>query len=77
MHENTTKITEYVHGGGEASDEMSDLWPPEAKQQETFHYCLYEESVGIEVDLDTGEWRYLSFGGIELSEPSPWFPVRR
>lgn len=74
MHENTTKITLYVHGGPEASDSYSDLWPNEAEQQEVFHYCLYEESVDIEVDLATGQWRYLGFAGKELSEPTDWYP---
>lgn len=70
---NTKIITEYVHGGGEAHDDYSDLWDHEAPQQETFHYCLYEEAVKIEVDLDTGRWRYLAFGGYDLVKPTPWF----
>lgn len=74
--DNTTRVTLYVHGGPEASDEMSDLWPPEAKQQEVFHYCLYEESVEVEVDLETGAYRYVGFAGKELSEPTNWFPNR-
>lgn len=69
---NTTLITEYVHGGGEASDSYSSLWPTDAPQQDVFHYCLYEEAVDIEVDLDTGRWRYVGFAGKKLEEPTDW-----
>lgn len=65
----TKVITKYVHG---QSDELSRLWPFDAPQQDVFHYCLYEEAVEIEVDLDTGQWRYLSFGGKKLESPTEW-----
>ncbi len=68
---NTTIVTEYVHGGPEAYDEYSELWPPEAEQQRTYHYCLYEEPVEVEVDLDTGRWRYVTFAGQKL-ESGDW-----
>lgn len=69
---NTTVITEYVHGGPEANDECSDLWPPEAPQQAVFHNLLYEEPVKVEVDLDTGKTRILAFAGKDLIEPTDW-----
>jgi hypothetical protein len=72
---NTTIITEYVHGGPEARDEYVDLWPNEAPQQEVIHYMLCEEEVDVEVNLDTGRWRYIAFAGSELKDPK-WFPGR-
>jgi hypothetical protein len=68
MAENTTVVTELVHGGGNMSDEYSELWPPEAPQQRRYHYALYEEAVELEVDLDTGRWRYVSFAGLPIND---------
>jgi hypothetical protein len=69
---NTRIVTEYVHGGPDASDEYSDLWPTDAPQQRRYHYCLYEEEVQVEVDLDSGAFRYIGFAGKKLAEPSDW-----
>ncbi len=72
--ENTVNHSLYVHGGGESTDEYSELWDYEAEQQETFHYAGYEEVIDLEVDLDTGEWRYIGLNGIKLEHPSGWMP---
>lgn len=71
-HSNIKIITEYVHGGPEASDEYSELWSHDAPQQRVYHYCLYEEPVEVEVDLDTGSFRYVGFAGKKLVEPTDW-----
>lgn len=71
-HKRTVVQDFYVHGGPEASDEYLDLWPREAKQQEHAHYILYEEEVEVEIDLDTGQYRYLAFSGTPLRSPTPW-----
>lgn len=71
---NIVKHSLHVHGGGEATDEYSDLWEPEDKQQEVFHYAGYEESIDLQVDLDTGKWRYVGLNGIPLVTASGWMP---
>jgi hypothetical protein len=48
----TQIVTEYLHG---ENDELSELWPPDAPQQEKFHYALYEVEVYLEVDMETGK----------------------
>lgn len=64
---NTTYVTEYLHGG--ARDEMSDLWPYEAAQQDTYRYSLYEVKIQLEVDLDTGKSRIVAVDDIPLTAP--------
>jgi hypothetical protein len=51
---------------------MSDLWDHDAKQQEVYHYSLYEVAVDLEVDLDTGESRIVAVDGVKL-DPLPKF----
>lgn len=56
-------ITRYVHNN---DDELSSLWPPDAKQQGTYHYTLYEVSLEGEVDLDTGDFYIQKVNGVPL-----------
>jgi hypothetical protein len=62
----TQIVTEYLHG---ENDELSELWPPDAPQQEKFHYALYEVEVYLEVDMETGKSRIVSVNGIGLPDP--------
>jgi len=62
---NTRTVTRYLHG---ETDELSKLWPPEAKQQEVYAYALYEVSVDLEVDMNTGRSRIIAVDGVPLSK---------
>ena len=62
---NTVIVTRYLHG---EDDELSDLWEPDAEQQEVYHYSLYEVRVDLEVDLDTGKSRIFAVDGVQLSK---------
>jgi hypothetical protein len=68
-HSNTVIQLEYIHSQP-YDDEFSDLWDEDAPQQRVIHYMLYEEEVKVEVDKDTGEYRYLAFAGIDLKVPT-------
>lgn len=60
----TIMVTEYLgHGGRE---EHSELWDPDAPQQEIWHYSLYEVALDLEVDLDTGKSRIVAVDGRSL-----------
>lgn len=65
----------YIHGGPEATDEYVEQWATDAPQQDRAHYVLYEESVEVEFDLDTGQYRYLSFAGVKLERPTSWSSI--
>lgn len=70
---NTVTKTFYTHTQP-YDDEFCELWDHDAPQQEVIHYLGYEESIEVEIDKDTGKWRYLSLNGIPLVNPSPWYP---
>jgi hypothetical protein len=53
-------VKRYLHGG---DDVLSDLWAPEAPQQDVYHYSLYEVEIDLEVDLDTGKSRIVGVDG--------------
>lgn len=61
---NVKKVTKYLYGD---SDELSELWDYEAPQQDVFHYALYEVTIELEVDLDTGRSRIATVNGVELA----------
>lgn len=68
----TVVKTFYAHGGPESTDEYLDLWPTDAPQQQRAHYILYEDAVDVEIDLDTGQFRYVAFAGVPLAKPTKW-----
>jgi hypothetical protein len=61
---NVVRVTRYLHG---ESDGLSGLWEPDAKQQEVYHYSLYEVMVELDVDLDTGKSRIATVDGVPLA----------
>lgn len=67
--QNTRIVKEYLHGD---NDELSDLWDHDARQQEKYHYALYEVGIDLEVDMDTGESRIVAVDGIKLTRPGMW-----
>lgn len=71
MPNNTVTNTYYVHGPP-YEDNFAPFWPIEDERQTKMHYLLYEESVEVEIDLDTGEHRILGFAGKKLEEPTDW-----
>jgi hypothetical protein len=62
---NTRIVTRYLHG---EEDSLSDLWDYEAPQQNVYHYSLYEVTIELEVDLDTGKSRIHTVNGCALEE---------
>lgn len=65
---NIKRVTRYLHGD---SDEMSDLWPPEAEQQSEYHYVLYELPVHLDVNLDTGTAVIVGIGSYMFPPDAP------
>lgn len=62
----------YVHDQP-FEEKHCDLWPADDPRQRIVHYMFYEEPVEVEIDVDTGEYRYTHFAGIELRIPTEWF----
>lgn len=71
MHDNTITRTYYIHSQP-YGDDYAPFWPMQDERQTVLHYLLCEEPVKVEIDLDTGEWRYLEFAGIKLEKPGRW-----
>lgn len=67
----TRLVRRYLHDN---SDELSDLWDYEASQQDVYHYALYEVSVDLEVEMETGRSRIMAVNGIPLTDPGPLLP---
>lgn len=65
---NTCRVTRYLHAN---NDGYSDLWDLDAPQQSVYGYALYEISVTLEVDLDTGHARIVAIDGVGLEKPVP------
>lgn len=62
----TTKIvTRYVH---DEDDELSDLWPLDAPQQDVYHYALTEVRIDLEVDMETGLSRIIRVDGRRVED---------
>lgn len=55
-----TTVKRYLHS---EEDQFSDLWSPQAPQQEVYHYALYEVCIELEVDLETGKSRIVGVDG--------------
>lgn len=53
-------------------DEASLQALPQIKAAKDFRYLGYEVEAEVEVDLDTGQARYLSFSGVPLEHPTEW-----
>jgi len=73
---NIKRVTRYLHG---EDDQFSDLWPYPGEEgstpqteaaQDRYLSSLYEVSVGLDVDLDTGRSRIAAVNGVALSELS-------
>ena len=66
---NTKIVKRYLHG---QEEDLSDLWPLDAKQQNAYSYSLYEVEVDLEVDLDTGKSRIVAIDKTPLSKLPKW-----
>lgn len=64
---------EYIHGGPDNNDEFLPYWDHNAPQQREAHYMLYEEDVTVLIDLETGKYAVVEFGGDALMSPQ-WRP---
>lgn len=60
---NTRIIRRFLH---DENEELSDLWEPDAPQQEVYHYSLYEVAIDLEVNMDTGGSRIVAVNGVPL-----------
>ena len=60
----TKRVVRYLH---DDSDELSELWPPEAPQQEVYAYALYEVMIELDVNMKTGQSTIVAVDGRELS----------
>jgi hypothetical protein len=83
MHTNTKVIDFYLHSDKETvwDSYVDELWPgateldwddPSIRAAKDFRYTGGEVKFELEVDLDTGEARYLSCDGVKLERPSDW-----
>lgn len=68
---NIVTKTYYVYGQP-YEDEHAPFWPNDDERQEKIHYLLYEESVDVEINVDTGETRIIGFADKKLVEPTDW-----
>jgi hypothetical protein len=53
-------VTRYLSG---EEDELSNLWPYDAPQQDVYCGSLYEVRIDLEVDMDTGKSRIVAVDG--------------
>lgn len=65
----TVTVKRYLHGD---TDELSDLWPADAPQQEAYANALYEVWIDLQVDLDTGKSRIVAVDGHAFVNDHPF-----